>query len=420
MSIETKSFLSSAKLLAGALLLLSSTVFAATPEIREKEGIAAIVNDEVISLYDVDQRVRLFMVTSGIPETPETTDRLRSQVLRSLIDEKLQMQEARDVEIDIQPGEINDSITRMAQQGNMSRDEIISFLKDNNINEETLRGQIEAELAWNQYVRRRYGGRISISDTDIDEQYNRAVEAFDQPRYLISEILLSFDGFGDQARVQQVIEEIIRQLKAGVDFGAIARQLSISATAARGGDVGWVNENQLDPNLQTVLREMQPGQISNPVPTPAGIYIIALRDRQEGGGRSPLRNQYDLLQILLDKDKGSGPLDKISSAFKTCKAADEEAKNAGATANRTGLQPLAAFDPALRAIVGPLEAGQLSDILESADKWVMFAVCDRKDDVGMSISRDAIADNLYSQRMAMLARRHLRDLRRDSVVEYRQ
>lgn len=420
MSIETKSFLSSAKLLAGALLLLSSTVFAATPEIREMEGIAAIVNDEVISLYDVDQRVRLFMVTSGIPETPETTDRLRGQVLRSLIDEKLQMQEARDVEIEIQPGEINDSITRMAQQGNMSRDEIISFLKDNNINEDTLRGQIEAELAWNQYVRRRYSGRISISDTDIDEQYNRAVEAFDQPRYLISEILLSFDGFGDQARVQQVIEEIIRQLKAGVDFGAIARQLSISATAARGGDVGWVNENQLDPNLQTVLREMQPGQISNPVPTPAGVYIIALRDRQEGGGRSPLRNQYDLLQILLDKDKGSAPLDKISSAFKTCKAADEEAKNAGATANRTGLQPLAAFDPALRAIVGPLEAGQLSDILESADKWVMFAVCDRKDDVGMSISRDAIADNLYSQRMAMLARRHLRDLRRDSVVEYRQ
>ncbi len=402
-----------------AIVLLVSVQAIAKPAPREVEGIAAIVNDTVISLYDVDQRVRLFMVTSGIPETPETVDRLRGQVLRSLIDEKLQMQEAGEAEISISKEAVDDSITRLAQQGNMNLEEILKFLKDNDINEDTLRAQIEAELAWSQYVRRRYGGRISVSETDIDEQYNRAVEAFDQPRFLISEILLSFDGFGDQARIQQVIEEIISQLKAGVDFGAIARQLSASATAARGGDVGWVYADQLDPNLRPVLNAMKPGQISNPVPTPAGIYIVALRDRQEGGGKSPLRNQYDLLQILSNKDAGESAIKKIATNFRTCKAAEEAAKQAGATAQRTGLQPLGAFDAGLRAIVGPLEAGQLSDILEADGKWVVFAVCDRKDDIGLSISRDTISDNIYSQRMAMMARRHLRDLRRDSVVEYR-
>ncbi len=402
-----------------ALFALLTSQAVAKPAPRDVEGIAAIVNDKVISLYDVDQRVRLFMVTSGIPETPETIDRLRGQVLRSLIDEKLQMQEAGDAEISIPKEAVDDSITRLAQQGNMNLEEILKFLKENDINENTLRSQIEAELAWSQYVRRRYGGRISVSETDIDEQYNRAIEAFDQPRFLISEILLSFDGFSDQARIQQVIEEIITQLKAGVDFGAIARQLSASATAARGGDVGWVYADQLDPNLRPVLNAMKPGQISNPVATPAGIYIIALRDRQEGGGKSPMRNQYDLLQILSSKDAGEAAIKNIASNFRTCKAAEESAKQAGATAKRTGLQPLGAFDAGLRAIVAPLEAGQLSDVLEADDKWVVFAVCDRKDDVGLAISRDAISDNIYSQRMSMMARRHLRDLRRDSVVEYR-
>lgn len=411
-------------LFSGLMLVLAmffSAFWAAEAKIapREVEGIAAIVNDEVISLYDVDQRVRLFMITSGIPETPETVDRLRSQVLRSLIDEKLQMQEAFGAEISISKEEIDDGISRLAQQGNMNREEIVKFLKDNAINEETLRAQIEAELAWSQYVRRRYGGRVSVSETDIDEQYNRAMEAFDQPRFLISEILLSFDGFSDQARVQQVIEEIISQLKAGVDFGAIARQLSASATAARGGDVGWVYANQLDPNLRPVLNALKPGQISNPIPTPAGIYIIALRERQEGGGRSPLRNQYDLLQILSSDAAGNDVVTKIASDFKTCNGAEAAAKQAGAIANRTGLQPLGAFDAQLRGIIGPLEAGQISDILEAESKSVFFAVCDRKDDVGLTISRDAISDNIYSQRMSMMARRHLRDLRRDSVVEYR-
>ena len=75
---------------------------AATPaSSRDLEGIAAVVNDQVISLYDVDQRVDLFFASSGIEKSPEMTERMRQQVLRALIDEKLQLQEAKRVEIEI-------------------------------------------------------------------------------------------------------------------------------------------------------------------------------------------------------------------------------------------------------------------------------------------------------------------------------
>lgn len=408
------------RLLAGlalSVVVSHSAIGAAT---RDVEGIAAIVNDEVISLYDVDQRVDLFLATSGIPRSPETVDRLRGQVLRSLVDEKLQMQEAREVEIQISKNEVDDDMKRMAQQSGRTVDQVLEFLKENNIDENTLRQQIMAELAWDQFVRRRYGGRITISKTDIDEQYRRAIDAIDQPSYLISEILISADNAADEDRLRGVTEEIIRQLQAGVDFPAIARQLSSSASSARGGDVGWVYENQLDPRVQTVLREMQPGQISAPIPTPAGVYIIGLRDKQESGGRNPLRNQFDLLNIAFAKDANPDVIRSLHDGFKTCKLAQEEASAKGATINqRTGLQPLAAFDPSLRTVIGGLEAGQRTDVMETADAMVFVAVCDRKDDIGVQISREAIENNLYSQRVSMMARRHLRDLRRDSIVEYR-
>ncbi len=400
-----------------AMIYLPSAGYSAS---RNVEGIAAIVNDEVISLYDVDQRVDLFLATSGIQRSPETVDRLRGQVLRALVDEKLQLQEARDVDIDISKSEVDDDIKRMAQQSGRTLDQVLAFLSENKIDEITLRQQIMAELAWDQFVRRRYGGRVSISKTDIDEQYRRAMDAIDQPSYLMSEILISADNVGDEARLRGVTEEIIRQLQSGVDFSAIARQLSSSASSARGGDVGWVYENQLDPRIQAVLRDMQPGQISAPIPTPAGVYIIGLRDKQAGGGKSPLKNQFDLLNIAFSKTGDTAAIQAVRQNFRTCKAAQQEAKDKGASiSERTGLQPLAAFDPSLRSVVSQLEAGQMTEIMEAADSMVLIIVCDRKDDVGVQISRDAIENNLYSQRVSMMARRHLRNLRRDSIVEYR-
>ena len=399
---------------------ITISAFPVNAERRDVEGIAAIVNDEVISLYDVDQRVNLFLTTSGIPNTPETVDRLRAQVLRALVDEKLQLQEAKTVEIAIANDEINSSMARMAQQSNMTREEIVTFLDEKGILEDTLRGQIEAELAWSQYVRRRYGGRITISDADIDEQYTRALEAFDQPRYLLSEILINPNGFQDNTSIEQAIQEIIKQLQAGVDFGAIARQISSSPSAARGGDMGWVYANQLDPRLQQVVTSLATGQISNPTPTPAGISILALRDKQEGGGKSPLRNQFDLLQVIVTGEANKLALDAIKQGFKHCKKAEDEGnKITDAKVTRTGLQPLGAYDPNLQRVVGMLEAGQTTEVLDSGENFVLFAVCDRKDDAGVNVSKDGIYDNLYSQRLSMLSRRHLRNLRRDSVVEYR-
>lgn len=398
--------------------LIALTCFVYPTAAREVEGIAAIVNDEVISLYDVDQRVDLFFATSGLEKSPEMRERMRAQVLRSLVDEKLQMQEAERVEIEIEETEVEKSMERLAGEGQMSVDGIQKFLEENNIEDETLKTQLRAELAWNQFVRRSFSGRVKIGDQEIDEQYAKAVRAVNQTRYLVTEILLNLDAFASEQQVAQLSNEIARQLQAGVDFGAIARQFSIAPTAARGGQLGWITTDQLDPRLGGALQQMQPGQISAPIPTPAGVYILGLIDKR-AGGNDPGKNKFDVLTISFAKDTKSSRVDKFIADFRTCRRAQNAAKKINADAARTGLRELRSFRPAMRNAVAYLEAGKLSAPVSTPDGPQLFIVCDRKDDLGIDISRDAIADNIFSQRISMMARRHLRDLRRDAVVEYR-
>ncbi|MGB1895598.1 MAG: peptidylprolyl isomerase [Parvibaculales bacterium] len=399
-------------------MALALFLAAAPGSARDIEGIAAVVNDQVISLYDVDQRVDLFFATSGIEKSPEMTERMRDQVLRSLVDEKLQMQEATRVEIQIEETEIEERMELLAKQDNRTLDGIKEFLESKSIEENTLKAQIRAELAWNQFVRRNFGGRIKVGDPEIEEQYEKAVKAVNQTRYLVSEILLNLDNFSTEEQVRQLSGEIVRQLQSGTSFPAVARQFSIAPTAGQGGQLGWISADQLNPRLSQVLRQMQVGQISSPIPTTGGVYILALADKR-AGGNDPSKNQFDVLTVAFPDSVKRQRIDKYVSDFKTCRRAQDKAKKLKASVKRSGLKQLRTLPGAVALAVVNLEAGEVAPPSQQNNVTNVYIVCDRKDDLGIEISRDQIADNIFSQRISVMARRHLRDLRRDAVVEYR-
>ena len=393
-----------------------------TPEAREVEGIAAIVNDEVISKFDVDQRVNLFLVTSGIERTPQNIDGLRRQVLRTLIQEKLQLQEARDSEIEISRAEINAAMQDMASGTNRSLDEVEKFLKENNVHIRTMEDQIEAELAWSRFVRGRFGGQVSIGELEIDETLERAEAAMNQDRVNISEILLLANNQLDGQRLMSEATQIVQQLRAGINFGAVARQFSAASSSASGGNLGWIPVNQLDENIVPIIEIMAAGDISDPIETSAGIYIVQLNSKQQSGGIDPMCNLFDLLIITYDvaTEGHLAKLESLRDSFTTCKNTEAKAKEMDArNVTRTGQVELRRFPKNLQSEISTTEAGQVIGPKKNKKIAEMIVVCDRKDDQGATISRDAIENNLYSQRLAIMARRHLRELRRDSIVEYR-
>ncbi len=393
-----------------------------TAEAREVEGIAAIVNDEVISKFDVDQRVNLFLVTSGIERTPQNIDGLRRQVLRTLIQEKLQLQEARDSEIEISRAEINAAMQDMASGTNRSLNEVEKFLKENNVHIRTMEDQIEAELAWSRFVRGRFGGQVSIGELEIDETLERAEAAMNQDRVNISEILLLANNQLDGQRLMSEAVQIVQQLRAGINFGAVARQFSAASSSASGGNLGWIPVNQLDENIVPIIEIMAAGDISDPIETSAGIYIVQLNSKQQSGGIDPMRNLFDLLIITYDvaTEGHLAKLESLRDSFTTCKNTEAKAKEMDArNVTRTGQVELRRFPKNLQSEISTTEAGQVIGPKKNKKIAEMIVVCDRKDDQGATISRDAIENNLYSQRLAIMARRHLRELRRDSIVEYR-
>ena len=408
------------KLLIASVLFALTPALAATPDTqRDVEGIAAIVNDKVISLFYVDQRVDLFFATSGIERSPQMRERIRSQVLRLLVDEELQMQEAERVEIKIEEEEIDNNIRRLAGESQMTIEGIREFLNGKGIEDDTLKRQIETELAWSQFVRRSFGGRLKIGEQEIEEQYKKAMRSLSEPRFKVSEILMNIESFANEDEINALSNEIATQLKNGVDFGAVARQFSISPSSARGGDIGWVTADQMDEQLARVVVQLEPGQISLPIRTTAGVYIIALAQRREGNAGDPMKNQFDILSVNFDTSISADTVVNYLADFKTCRRAQDAAKEMNAEIRRSGLRELREFPPALHNMLQNLEAGQSTQPQSTPEGSVAFIVCDRKDDQGTQVSRDTIADNIYSQRIAMMARRHLRDLRREAVVEYR-
>ncbi|MDO9125549.1 MAG: SurA N-terminal domain-containing protein, partial [Parvibaculum sp.] len=211
----------------------------------DSQAIAAIVNDRVISSYDLDQRVKLIMLSSGIPNTGENVSRIRGQVLRSLVDEYLQMEEAQRLNISVSQEEIDTAFQRIAQRANMSVEQIEGFLKEGGISRATLEAQIRSDLAWNRVIQQQFGPQVTVGDVEIDEVLRRLEEESDQPRYLVSEILITFDSPSHAEEIAAGTKRLVEQMREGAPFEAVAHQFSQSASAANGGDIGWVHASQL-------------------------------------------------------------------------------------------------------------------------------------------------------------------------------
>lgn len=412
-----------------AVGLVYSTTALPARAAGEVLGIAAIVNDAVISKYDLDQRVRLVVATSGIQPTRENIERIREQVLRSLVDEKLQMQEAERLELEIEDEEVDQSITGIAQRAGMTSDEIIEYLDENGVNEAALRTQITADVAWNRVISARFAPLVQIGEDEIDETLARINNDASQVQFQLAEIYLSFDNPSQEREMAQGAQRLVEQLRAGAPFPNVAQQFSQAASAASGGDIGWVSESQLAPQIAEAVARLDVGTVSNPIRSLNGFYIMQLRSKRQGLGPNPLETRFQVMQVIftLPADAPERALqarvaqaNKFRSEFRTCAAAPDQI-NAypGARISQASTVTAAQLRNPIRDQMLKTEAGSVVPIGRTERGIEALIVCDRKDDVGNQPTRDSIENTLFNQEVSMMARRHLRDLRRDAVIEYR-
>lgn len=380
------------------------------------EGVAAVVNDEVVSTYDVRQRSALILASSGIPLTADTMRQVRSQALRALVDERLQIQEATERKVKVEPADIDEAVANIARSNNLTLAQFSKQLSDAGAGMQTLRDQISAEIMWRRLVNGRYGSRVRVSRIEVEDTLARIQANASKPQYHMAEILLLAEGDQEFAEAETTAKRLLQEMRTGrVSFAAVARQFSAAPSAAAGGDLGWLSEAELRPELQAIAAALKPGQVSQPIRTEFGVMIVAVREIRDGV--DPRTAMKVRLQQISAPVSARGALDRAKARIRGCNSIPSAIKNVP-DAEIVNLGDMVEADLAddMRAKVVATAEGTASALIDGGNKVSTIVVCDRGSEGGILPSRDQIEDRLYDQELSMLSQRYLMDLRRESTI----
>ncbi|MBF0167155.1 MAG: peptidylprolyl isomerase [Alphaproteobacteria bacterium] len=411
-----------------AAALLQGGLIAFGAKAQESERIAAVVNDDIISMRDLEERLKMAIISSRLENSPDVRRRLLPQVLRKLLEERLQMQEATRQGISLSDQEINGTVRNIEAQNNLPPGGLEVATRRDGVDYDAFLAQIRAELSWMKLLRRQYSGAVKVTENEVDAQLNLIKSNMSRPQYRLAEIVLNIDNPAQEEDIRALAERIVQQARQGAPFPALARQFSQTATAAAGGDMGWIYEGQLPVDVENVVKALQPAQISNPLRTLTGFHILLLIERRSGGQQAKDDSVLDLAQLFLPVAAQARPeeiriqTDLVRTAAETAENCDDMvrlSKELGAQQNpRPGKVTLSAMPQNLRQAMETLPAGKVTAPQKVNGGVAVFMVCSRKDDNGMP-ERAEIEKKLEFERLDVQARRLLRDLKRQAIIDIR-
>lgn len=397
------------------------------------ESVAAVVNDDVISNYDLRQRMLLLLVTSGVQATPENIAEVQKEALRSLVDEHLELQEIHHIEekqkdLHLLPTakELDEEVAQMAQANNVKPEQLLTTLKAAGVAPQTLKDQLTTQMAWRHYMGGRFGSAIHIGDEQIAAAEARNRAAAKKSQYLVSEIFIDASRVGGMQQAQDGANQLSTQIKQGAPFQAVARQFSARATAANGGDEGWLTAGEVQPPaLEPILEAMRPGQLSAPIPVPDGVYLVLLRDKRAGANETLINLKQAAVRLPADATPdqvtaAQAKLETLKAEFTSCNELETKAsKIDGVVAGDLGETDISELSPTFKSVVDTLKVGQIGGPVRTNAGLHLVALCDRRASGVKLPSHDELENRLYGEQLSSVARRFLRDLRNSATIESR-
>lgn len=392
-------------------------------------GIAAIVDDSAITTKDLAERTNFIIATTGLTNSNEIRVRITPQVLRSLIDEELQLQEAARNDITVPEGEVSAALAAMERERGIEPGKLTARLQRIGINPDTFRNQIKAQLSWAQVVLQTIRPSIKISE----EELLRARRKKPVPNIIAEEIeievlVLPVDKPENDAQVRLLAEKLSSEIKRGASFNAVARELGGE------GSIGpfWVEPGQLEETIAGVVSRTPTGKTSDPVRGVAGYTMVKVNDRRgEKSNNSDDSSEVILKDILL-KLKPDAPVEDAQLLLQIGK---EVAKYPGTCEERgvAGIAGLDGFDievqyrrertrllaEKLSEMVKELAVGGVTEPVATPEGLRLFMLCERLQAPPELVDEDAVRQLLYRQKVELEALKLLRKLRRDAFIDLR-
>lgn len=421
-------------MLARSVAVIATCVMAwiSTASAQEVDRIAAVVNEEIISIHDLEARVKLALFMSGFPDNLENRRRAVPQVLRKMVDERLQIQEAARVKVSVSSDEINRSIRGVEQQNRMPPGGLLASLNKAGVDVDAARDQIRADLSWLKVTGRVLQSSIKVGEDEITERLDTLRQQLGRPEYLLAEIVLNVDSPAQEEEARRMGDRLLDQLKAGAPFQALARQFSQTGSASSGGVIGWTPESNLDDEIKAAVSTMAKGSVSPMIRTSSGFTIMAVIDKRVSGEGLAKDETVTVSQMFFPHPApgpGKPSLEQLAAKaveltapLKSCTEFEDFGRklNASSTsrANNTRKSEL---PPQVQKAIADLPLNKASLPSDAGDGFMVFMVCSRTslgNEAGLP-SREVIRRQIEDERLDLQSKRYLRDLRRAAFVDFR-
>lgn len=402
------------------------------PTVTQAMRIVAVVNGDVISNADVDNRTRLFALSTGLPLTQDVLDRLKQQITRQLVDEKLRMQEVQRRKIVVQDKAIADAIHDIEARNGLPAGALQQKLSTGGVAFRTLIDQLRTQLGWTQVLKEQLGDQAKVTDAEVADQQRLLATQVGKPEYRVGEIFIPVEDPAVLSDAQRFAETVISELRAGAPFPVVAAQFSQNQTALQGGALGWVQPNQLDSEVAHLVAEMPVGAISNPVKVPGGFSIVTLQGKREIGRE--IGTVLSLRQVFLPFTSALNPqapteqqkqaLEKargISASVHSCEQMEQVAKdnNSPRPADPGEVNLDTVNPPTFRQVLASIPLSRATEPVVTSDGIAVLIVCARDQKNLAQQSKQEIEMQLLNERVELLARQLLANLRRRATIDLR-
>jgi peptidyl-prolyl cis-trans isomerase SurA len=418
-----------------ALLLraLVATTLILCPVLASGQGLRVVarVNDEAITDFDLNQRITFAIKSSGLQDTPDMRQRLAPQILRQMIDEKLQVQNAKALGLAPSEGEVAARVAEIERSAGMSAGTFKAYLQSIGVPFDIAAQQIQATIAWAKIVRRKVRPQVDVSDTEIDDALNRIRGNVGKTEMHVAEIFVPIDRPEQADDARRSADRIVEQVRRGAPFAALAQQFSQGQTAQNGGDLGWVLPGSLDSALDAAIERLPLRQASEPIRTPSGWHIVYVVDRRPFATARADDVRLNLVQMTLalpvnaspeETSRATAEAQKAMAAVHQCNDLHAQSRQLkGATSG--DLRGVRAGDlranPQMYEEIPKLQVGGAAGPFRVAEGLQVVALCSKEGASGLP-SREAISQQILLQKVEAGARRYMRDMRRAATIDLKQ
>lgn len=396
------------------------------PTLRKAQ---AVVNNDIITDTDVEHRLNLVVAANGGQIDPDEKTRLRLQVIRNLIDEKIQVQQAASKDIKVSDAEIDAAFKRVATNFKQTPEGFATFLRNAGSSPASIKSQIRGELAWSRLLRRDVESKVNVGDDEVQAMIARMTASKGSEELSLRKIFLAATS-ENQDQVLREAAVYVGEIRAGSSFTVYARQVSQDATRNAGGSIGWVTAGQLSDNVAAVVGGLKPGETSEPIVVPGGVEIWYLDSKRQAMMGDPGDAVLNLKQLSIAFPEGITETagQAMVKSFQTgtqamggCARVDEVAKSLGAEVAGREMK-LKDLPPALQTIMGQLKIGQATPPFGSSKDGIrVLVLCDRDDSATQAKipSFDEVYAQMNDERVNRQAQKLMRNLRRDAIIDYR-